>query len=432
MIDQRKLHIKKLLEEGKTKDEIQQELVAKGVELEGFEHDFIALQREISPTPISSEPLQEKLPSIRSLIAHGLQTVRGKLKEIGIVCAIVGALTVVSAFGVYPPLMGIVITFALLLVSFLAAYALSYVVVASANGATLQDGLSWTVHRFFSIAWLALLTSLISLAGFLFLIIPALIFSVFALFSLIVLIREDKRGVYALLRSTDLVRGAFWGVAFKNFVPLCIIAFALLLVLLPFGILLSVQHQASFMVEVSISLLALFVQMTFLVFGLAVATVLYEKRLASKPLFEQKSYTGLKWFYRLAASVGIFVPFMFFTIASILIFGDSFQGFSPQMQLNFNNPSLYENTEGGLTFNDFLLQSNVKGTEASARIWGSTMGSYDGVCSDIAVVDPVVCQESGTSYVIYAPLSNGTYYCLDSSGFNGVIESTSGVQESCQ
>ncbi len=69
-----------------------------------------------------------------------------------------------------------------------------------------------------------------------------------------------------------------------------------------------------------------------------------------------------------------------------------------------------------LGFSDTVLQTKVKATAASAIIYGSRMGGYDGVCHDITVVAPVVCRQTpGAVFIIYAPLSDGTYFCEDKS-----------------
>ena len=81
-------------------------------------------------------------------------------------------------------------------------------------------------------------------------------------------------------------------------------------------------------------------------------------------------------------------------------------------------------TSGGSVLNDDLIKSKVESTVASARIQGGRMGGYDGVCKDISVVDPVLCSGTPSAFAIYAPLSGGTFYCSDSTGFKGEIAHT--------
>lgn len=85
-----------------------------------------------------------------------------------------------------------------------------------------------------------------------------------------------------------------------------------------------------------------------------------------------------------------------------------------------------------LGFSDTVLQTKVKATVASAIIYGSRMGGYDGVCRDITVVAPVVCRETPQAlFVIYAPLSDGTYSCEDKAEKPVVVVKKPQYGESC-
>ena len=76
----------------------------------------------------------------------------------------------------------------------------------------------------------------------------------------------------------------------------------------------------------------------------------------------------------------------------------------------------------GHTLEDSLLQTKVEQTVVSGNIQAGRMGSYDGVCTDIVVVAPIRCEQSVTGYSLSAPMSDGTYFCVDSEGFKGFIE----------
>lgn len=75
----------------------------------------------------------------------------------------------------------------------------------------------------------------------------------------------------------------------------------------------------------------------------------------------------------------------------------------------------------GSNVSDRLVQSKVEATGASAHVFATRMGSYDGVCDDITVVDPVECQGDKTSFIVFAELSSGFYHCVDNSGFSGTV-----------
>jgi len=70
--------------------------------------------------------------------------------------------------------------------------------------------ISW--KKIGSFFWVALLAGLANFAGFLLLIIPGIIFSVWFAFSPYVFVAENLRGIAALKRSRELVRGRWWPV----------------------------------------------------------------------------------------------------------------------------------------------------------------------------------------------------------------------------
>ncbi len=72
--------------------------------------------------------------------------------------------------------------------------------------------------------WISILNGLIIMLGFLLLIIPGIIFSIWFGFAIYVLISEEKKGMKALLRSKQLVKGYWWKV-FWRFLVLGFIVF---------------------------------------------------------------------------------------------------------------------------------------------------------------------------------------------------------------
>lgn len=86
----------------------------------------------------------------------------------------------------------------------------------------------------------------------------------------------------------------------------------------------------------------------------------------------------------------------------------------------------------GLSLGDEVLQTKVKATVASAMMQGGRMGSYDGVCKDISVVVPVACKETEKSFMIYAPMSNGTYFCEDKKQQGSIVSSSPGERVTCR
>lgn len=104
---------------------------------------------------------------------------------------------------------------------------------------------------------------------------------------------------------------------------------------------------------------------------------------------------------------------------------------APVAPIQWGTPSADEELTGGESaFTEVVVRSKVETTAASARLFGGRMGSYDGVCEDISVVPPVECAGDDTFFMIYAILPKEGWYCVDNTGFKGVVARPSST--SCQ
>jgi hypothetical protein len=79
-----------------------------------------------------------------------------------------------------------------------------------------------------------------------------------------------------------------------------------------------------------------------------------------------------------------------------------------------------------------IIETKVDATFASARIYKGKLLDYQGACTGVTVVAPVACKENAVSLVMYAPLAEGGYYCVDSSGGTGREVDISGEVYRCK
>lgn len=70
---------------------------------------------------------------------------------------------------------------------------------------------------------------------------------------------------------------------------------------------------------------------------------------------------------------------------------------------------------------DANVKANAERLKASAQVYYSRLQFYDGVCKDIGVPRNFSCAESAKAYALSGRLSDGKHYCVDSSGFDGVV-----------
>jgi len=108
---------------------------------------------------------------------------------------------------------GFLLSIGYLVVLLAVVYAVAH---APERRVSLGQGLSWIRGHFGSVVWVNLLVTCITLGGFLLFIIPGIILSVAFSFALLLLVREDVRGLPALLLSRRLIKGYWWGVFLRQ------------------------------------------------------------------------------------------------------------------------------------------------------------------------------------------------------------------------
>jgi len=79
---------------------------------------------------------------------------------------------------------------------------------------------SWpSLSGFYSYLWVSILVFLVYLGGSVLLFVPGLLFAVYLYFSLSVAVIEGDKGFEALLRSWQYIRGRWWQMLWRAFVP---------------------------------------------------------------------------------------------------------------------------------------------------------------------------------------------------------------------
>ncbi len=430
-MEERKPFVQKRIEDSMPREAIRRELISHGISTEGFEAEYAELLKEagktepapekpLAATPITGQTHAEPqapvaLPGVGAMLGFGLDVTKRKGKEI-VVLAVV-SLVPMLVFLLLPDLgmlFNILLLSASIFVSFLATTAMLYIVIRHDEQVRSTDALQWAFRHFFSLVWISLLSTLVTITGFAFLLIPAFIFGIYNVFSVIAFVREDARGTRALVRSTDLVRGAFWGIL-GRLLLITLIFFGVGIVI---GFITSIFENLPVFAEVTYAVTML-LQMVLTAVSFGACVLLYESRRQTKPLFDLSAYTALTWVYRIGALVGVILigGVIIVALASINTYITEKMG---GLQGEFGGSA---EIQDGINFNDFLLQQKVAATAASAGLYVGKMGSYEGVCGDITVVEPIQCLETAETFAVFAALSNGQYYCSDSASFSGQVDS---------
>lgn len=124
------------------------------------------------------------------------------------------------------PVLTSVISLIATLVIFLAQGALILLFLNRESGLDIQNAYKNAWPKYWSLLWIAILTAFITIGGFWLFIIPGLIFTIWFMFSMVVLMAEGETGMKALIKSREYVRNYFWPVVGRY------LAIAILMVLI--------------------------------------------------------------------------------------------------------------------------------------------------------------------------------------------------------
>jgi hypothetical protein len=107
-------------------------------------------------------------------------------------------------------LFGLTVLLSLVVYFFLTLAVLYVISHQQGKEVSFSEALNWSKRNIFKYAWLSILSGLVIWGGFMLLVIPAIILSVYLYLSQYVLTIEGKTGFAAMTRSQQLVTGAWW------------------------------------------------------------------------------------------------------------------------------------------------------------------------------------------------------------------------------
>lgn len=275
------------------------------------------------------------------------------------------------------------------------------------------DSWKWVFreNRVISLIIIALFTYLANQTGYLLLFIPGIAMAVYFMFSSYVMIDEDVRGLSAMVRSTEIVYGRWWGVVGRLLVTGLVVGVILFGMVIASGLLfggLSVM-AGGWALGIVIALLygaVMFVAGSFMT---AILTTLYRslKHSTPTPAFSDERKAKLKMWFRVAVIVG--------PIAVIIL-----QGFGNEMEGMDSSESDLNTVQAA------IVSQQLSNAVAQAELYYNDGGfSYFGVCSDlealVSAADSLSCNDAIESWAMTATLG-GDMWCADSTGFNKRIQ----------
>jgi len=275
------------------------------------------------------------LPDIGTLFRESWALYRGRFPRligttfVPLLTSFIGGLFIASGVTALAGL-GIIFIIAGIVLSLI-----SYVAVIYIFKDNLNIGRAYRVasQKFFPYLWIVILSSLITLGGYILAVIPGIIFSVWFILAPFILVVEDKRGLEAVLKSKEYIQGHWWAVLGR------IIVLTVVLLAVSFALLL----PASLIGKEVADIVNLVLQIILLPFAFGFGYVLYKQFTTLKPGLVTAPLATKKGFFIFSAILGLLAPIIVILIAGFTFFLGIFQ-LGSQVDENFNLPPPEDNS----------------------------------------------------------------------------------------
>lgn len=223
----------------------------------------------------------------------------------------------VSAFG----LVGLVITALLVIATLYFGLSVRYAAVRIIlKNSTIQESISIGFKKAWSYLWVGILLGVVTLGGFIMGIIPGFIFAVWLMFSYFVLVDEDKRGMDALLRSREYIKGRSWEVFWKMILLFLVTLGALLVAFVPIGMVSVLSKPLGLLINYAI-------QIAISIFSLAFMSVVYGHLVATRPELRSAPVSEKRKLFTVSAILGAISPFLIIALLYAFLYMLTKNGF---------------------------------------------------------------------------------------------------------
>ena len=176
------------------------------------------MEQSVMPAPVSQESVKiPRLPGTRMLLKEAWNDYTDHFwTYIGVSAIPVILAYILLVFVAQSQLGFFVLLIPFALVAFIASIwahvALIYAVTHTSEGAGIKESLQKTWNKFVSYFWIAIITGIITMGGFMLFVIPGIIFMIWFGFAAIIFINEGDRGFRALMKSRECGRNYWWAV----------------------------------------------------------------------------------------------------------------------------------------------------------------------------------------------------------------------------
>jgi len=241
MVNQQLLdYIKQQLQQGISKEQIKSSLIANGWQARDIDEAFSFVSNPASQSSTVPPPAQtiSSLPGATAIFSQAWAIYKQRLGTfLGVMAIPMLIMVVFLAVLAGGGLLGVSLLsskFAASGIGLLILLAILFFVIIFISQAWGQTALLYAIkdsqerigvmesyrrgwHKIFSYWWVGLLAGFITLGGFLLLIVPGIIFAIWFSLAVFILIAEDLKGMNALLKSKEYVKGKWGGVFWRFF-----------------------------------------------------------------------------------------------------------------------------------------------------------------------------------------------------------------------
>jgi len=231
MINQQLLdYIKQQLQQGVSKEEVKNSLMSGGWQAQDIEEGFSSVLnpagQSSSVTPV---PTISSLPGAMTILGQAWAIYKQRFGTFVGIMIIPVLITVFSFVGggflfalfsskfatgdiTFLILLGVIFFSVILISQFWGVIALLYAIKDNQERIGVMESYRRGWYKILSYFWILFLGIFITLGGFFLFVVPGIIFTIWFSMAIFVLIAEDLKGMNALLKSREYVRGQWWGV----------------------------------------------------------------------------------------------------------------------------------------------------------------------------------------------------------------------------
>lgn len=285
--------------------------------------------------------------------------------------------------------------FALIIFNLWAGVSLLYAIKEREQKIGIKESFRKGWPKILSYWWISILVSLITMGGFLFLIIPGIIFAIWFSLSAYILVSEDIKGMNALFRSKQLIKG-YWGKVFWRFL---VMALVVVVITVPIAVIASL-----FDIPFISNIIGLLIGPFSLIFGFLVYENL--KQLKREVVFEPPKGKAKIGFILIGIIGALLIPIILASIVLVSLSGAREKAKDARVMASMDQMRVVAEV--------YAIENDDSYVGFSCSHPPEATNLCDYIAKELG--EKPTIYSSQDAYCLYVRLLSGEYYCLDSTG----------------